>query len=386
MFCTARWWLLLPRDTVLLVIVNIGALLTLKSVSKDWLFDVDSLTISMNYVPVVAGNQTNGITETRDNIVTGQAEKKTEPEQEYILIPICTTDPFISHGPKDSEEDSGMKPTKVDNSKNSLFEQFSPFKNAFTLPDVPNVFSIDDTRIFGNAYDDEDVGAEADLNNLETTMNVSLDELEKNVEQVPPYNSTPPTLDDIRNLIHRRTIHEKENVYSAIGNRDHTQAIIALMLYYLENGQPFNLANIIIRRMYYFRDRRDKVLPYGMILTRLFKDLKANMAYHPFDECYILVPRKMSSLKAKQPKKPPSKRTRNIGKSKRAQLTTSSLFDSPPSDNGDLPGTKLSPRSYSRALPNRTNISQDQRETRGMFKNLARALHKFAKMLKKGCH
>ncbi|GKA24399.1 putative ribonuclease H-like domain-containing protein [Tanacetum coccineum] len=204
----------------------------------DWLFDVDSLTISMNYVPVVAGNQTNGIAGTRDNIVTGQAEKKTEPEQEYILIPFCTTDPLISQGPKDSEEDSRMKPTEVDvngasdkdgeddqatrseferllqqekqtNSTNSfntagtpvsaagpsftyndpsspvnaaeasnafedhLFERFSPFKNAFTLPDVPNVFSIDDTRIFGNAYDDEDVGAAADLNNLETTMNVS---------------------------------------------------------------------------------------------------------------------------------------------------------------------------------------------------------------------
>ncbi|GJY72227.1 hypothetical protein Tco_0475930 [Tanacetum coccineum] len=54
-----------------------------------------------------------------------------------------------------------------------LFEQFSPFKNAFSLPDVPNVFSIDDTGIFANAYDDEDVGAAADLNNLETTMNVS---------------------------------------------------------------------------------------------------------------------------------------------------------------------------------------------------------------------
>ncbi|GJS74629.1 putative reverse transcriptase domain-containing protein [Tanacetum coccineum] len=34
MFCTARWWLLLPRDTVLLVIVNIGVLLTLESVSN----------------------------------------------------------------------------------------------------------------------------------------------------------------------------------------------------------------------------------------------------------------------------------------------------------------------------------------------------------------
>ncbi|GJV80903.1 putative ribonuclease H-like domain-containing protein [Tanacetum coccineum] len=205
----------------------------------DWLFDVDSLTISMNYVPVVAGNQTNGIAGTRDNIVTGQAEKKTEPEQEYILIPFCTTDPLISQGPKDSEEDSGMKPTEVDvsgasdkdgeddqatrseferllqqekqtvhpNSTNSintvstpvstagpsftndapsspvnaartseehLFEQFSPFENAFTLPDVPNVSPMDDnTVIFVGAYDDEDVDGQADLNNLETTMNVS---------------------------------------------------------------------------------------------------------------------------------------------------------------------------------------------------------------------
>ncbi|GJT76846.1 putative ribonuclease H-like domain-containing protein [Tanacetum coccineum] len=204
----------------------------------DWLFDVDSLTISMNYVPVVVGNQTNGIAGTRDNIVVGQAKKKVVLEQEYILIPLCTTDPLISQGPKDSEEDVGIKPTEVNvsrasdkdgednqatrseferllqqkkqtvhpNSTNSintvstsvsaaepsftnddpsspvnaartseehLFEQFSPFKNAFAFLLVLNVFSIDDSRIFGNAYDDEDVGAEADLNNLETTMNVS---------------------------------------------------------------------------------------------------------------------------------------------------------------------------------------------------------------------
>ncbi|GKA69660.1 hypothetical protein Tco_0775724 [Tanacetum coccineum] len=136
--------------------------------------------------------------------------------------------------------------------------------------------------------------------------------------------------------------------------------------------------------MYYFRDRKGKILPYGMILTRLFKTLKANMTDYPFDERYIRVPRKMSSLKAKQPKKHPPKRTRNVGKSKRAQLTTSSSSDSPPSDNGDLPSIKLFPRSYSRALLIRKDMSDDQREIRGMFKNLARALHKFAKMLKKG--
>ncbi|GKC09066.1 putative ribonuclease H-like domain-containing protein, partial [Tanacetum coccineum] len=163
----------------------------------DWLFDVDSLTISMNYMPVVAGKQINGIAGTRDNIVTGQAKKKTKPKQEFILIPFCTTDPLISQGPKDSEEDSGMKPTEytvstarpscTDDDPSSpvnaaeasnefeehLFERFSPFKNVFTLPPVSNVTPMDDTGIFDNAYDDEDMGAEADLNNLETTMNVS---------------------------------------------------------------------------------------------------------------------------------------------------------------------------------------------------------------------
>ncbi|GKB88722.1 hypothetical protein Tco_0960994 [Tanacetum coccineum] len=148
----------------------------------------------------------------------------------------------------------------------------------------------------------------------------------------------------------------------------------------IESERTFNLAYFIIMRMYYLRDRSDKVLPYGIILTRLFKNLKENLENHPFDERDLLFPRKMSSLKAKQPKRPPPKRTRSVGKSKHTQLTTSSSFDSPPSDNGDLPSTKLSPRSNNRALPIRTNMSVEKRETRGMFKNLARALHKFAKI------
>ncbi|GJZ01827.1 hypothetical protein Tco_0519788 [Tanacetum coccineum] len=115
--------------------------------------------------------------------------------------------------------------------------------------------------------------------------------------------------------------------------------------------QPFNLAYFIIRRMYFFRDRRAKVLPYGMILAGLFKNLKANMVQGSFDEHYKLVPRKMSSLKAKQPKRPPPKRTRNVGK----------------------------------ALKDDPNMSKEQKEIRGMFKILDRALYNFARMLKKGC-
>nr|GEW94775.1 ribonuclease H-like domain-containing protein [Tanacetum cinerariifolium] len=88
-----------------------------KENGPDWLFDIDSLIISMNYVPVVARFQTNRITGTKDNIVAGQAKKKKEPEHEYILIPIFTTDPLISQGPKDSRVDAGKKATEVHESQ-----------------------------------------------------------------------------------------------------------------------------------------------------------------------------------------------------------------------------------------------------------------------------
>ncbi|GJS77773.1 putative ribonuclease H-like domain-containing protein [Tanacetum coccineum] len=186
----------------------------------DWLFDVDTLTISMNYVPVVAGNKTNGIAGTKDNIVAGQAQKEKEPKQEYILIPLCTTDPLISQGPKDSEGDTRIKPMEVDENEASdnsgkhdqearsdtlvstagprvdtavpsptvntartsvstantfeeqLFESFCPFKNVFTLPPVPNVSSMDNTGIFESFYDDEDVEEEVDMNNVDSSYTV----------------------------------------------------------------------------------------------------------------------------------------------------------------------------------------------------------------------
>ncbi|GJV82856.1 putative ribonuclease H-like domain-containing protein [Tanacetum coccineum] len=40
------------------------------------------------------------------------------------------------------------------------------------MPDLEDTANLQDTGIFGNAYDNEDVGAEADLNNMETTMSV----------------------------------------------------------------------------------------------------------------------------------------------------------------------------------------------------------------------
>ncbi|GJR71768.1 putative ribonuclease H-like domain-containing protein, partial [Tanacetum coccineum] len=174
-----------------------------------WLFDVDSLTISMNYVLVVAVKQTNGIAGTRDYIDSkeysrmkpievdesgasnkdGEDDQATRSEFERLLqqenqtihpnrtnsINTVST-PVSIVGPSCTDDDlsSLVNAAEASNAfEEPLFEQFSPFKNVFTLPPISNVTPMDDIGIFGNAYDDEDVDAEADLNNLETTMNFS---------------------------------------------------------------------------------------------------------------------------------------------------------------------------------------------------------------------
>nr|GEX46303.1 hypothetical protein [Tanacetum cinerariifolium] len=82
---------------------------------SEWLFDIDSLTISMNYEQVTVGNQTNhdaGI-EIYDN--AGQVGQGQASDHEYILLPFMpslTTQ--ISDG-KDADEipgkgDEGMYP------------------------------------------------------------------------------------------------------------------------------------------------------------------------------------------------------------------------------------------------------------------------------------
>ncbi|GJY52688.1 putative ribonuclease H-like domain-containing protein [Tanacetum coccineum] len=156
----------------------------------EWLFDIDSLTKSMNYEPVTAGNQTNddaGI-ETNVNVVQTGHEKASN--HEYIMLPFLTSD---SQGPKSSDDefvdDAGKKNdvylvgqgeatiTNSTNSLNTVSPSVSAAGKSFdnnNLPIDPLMPDLEDsTSIFRGVYDDEDVGAEADINNLETTMNVS---------------------------------------------------------------------------------------------------------------------------------------------------------------------------------------------------------------------
>ncbi|GJZ66460.1 putative ribonuclease H-like domain-containing protein [Tanacetum coccineum] len=179
----------------------------------NWLFDIDALTKSMNYKPVVAGNQSNGSAGTKACDNAGKARVETVPGKDYILLPLWTQDPPFSSSSKDSP-DAGFKPSGEEEKKdaedpgNKDCNVSSPEEprvnqendanvnitnNINTVCPLDNVVGLEDNVVDENIVygcaddlnmpnledivysdDDEDVGAEADMNNLNKFMHDEL--------------------------------------------------------------------------------------------------------------------------------------------------------------------------------------------------------------------
>ncbi|GKA08047.1 hypothetical protein Tco_0687378 [Tanacetum coccineum] len=185
-----------------------------------WLFDIDLLTNSMKYEAVIIGNQTNKNAGIKDNV-------DVVPTQQCILLPLLydspqsskdvvaddagkkTNEESANEGERNGQKKEGGALNKEDDQNvqdfrvaldNLLVQQTKGYANStnkdstvspsistagqsFTnaddlptdslMPDMEVTADLLNTGIFSGAYDDGDVGAEADLNNLETTMNVS---------------------------------------------------------------------------------------------------------------------------------------------------------------------------------------------------------------------
>ncbi|GJT70897.1 retrovirus-related pol polyprotein from transposon TNT 1-94, partial [Tanacetum coccineum] len=159
----------------------------------NWIFDIDSLTNSMNYQPVTAGNQTNknagpqetnGDTSLKENVDAGYTDKENVSTQQYIVFPLWSS---ISSSYKSS--DDKVKEATTDDatvvntaSASRTFSLVGPSSEPLHDPLIPKLedtAKTQSTGIFGNAYDDDDletynspnvdenVGLEADLNNME---------------------------------------------------------------------------------------------------------------------------------------------------------------------------------------------------------------------------
>ncbi|GJU54948.1 hypothetical protein Tco_1228662 [Tanacetum coccineum] len=63
----------------------------------------------------------------------------------------------------------------------------------------------------------------------------------------------------------------RENAICLGGHKDHVSTCLCYMLYCIETSTRYNLAFFILKRMEKTQSKPKKLLPYGMLLTRLFK-------------------------------------------------------------------------------------------------------------------
>ncbi|GKA36781.1 putative ribonuclease H-like domain-containing protein [Tanacetum coccineum] len=87
--------------------------LILIDVVPSWLFDIDALTKSMNYKPVVEGNQSNGNAGTKACDDACKARTEIVSGKDYILLRLWTTNLPFSQSLK-SSLDAGFKPSGDD--------------------------------------------------------------------------------------------------------------------------------------------------------------------------------------------------------------------------------------------------------------------------------
>ncbi|GJT04063.1 putative ribonuclease H-like domain-containing protein [Tanacetum coccineum] len=89
----------------------------------NWMFDLDFLTNSMNYIPVSVENQVNVDAGTQDSYVAGSSGKDKGPTQEYILLPLQphrTRIPVEDVPPAAHEKPSESSPKENDDKANFI--------------------------------------------------------------------------------------------------------------------------------------------------------------------------------------------------------------------------------------------------------------------------
>ncbi|GJU96006.1 putative ribonuclease H-like domain-containing protein [Tanacetum coccineum] len=126
----------------------------------NWLFDIDALTKSMNYEPVVAGNQSNGSAGTKACDDAGKARMETVPGKDYILLPFLTQDPSFSSSSKDSP-DAGFKPSGEEEKKDAKDPENED-------SEVPNT---EEPRV--NQEQDANVNSTNNINTVSLTVNAA---------------------------------------------------------------------------------------------------------------------------------------------------------------------------------------------------------------------
>ncbi|GJX74747.1 putative ribonuclease H-like domain-containing protein [Tanacetum coccineum] len=137
------------------------------SSGPDWLFDIDALTRIMNYEPIIAGTQSNGFAGTKASDNDDGSKPSIDDEKKV------DEDLRKDSECNDQDKEDNVKSTNNVNATSTNEVNVVGGKTSIELPFDPNMPALEDYIIFDYSNNDEDDGAEADMNNLDTTIQVS---------------------------------------------------------------------------------------------------------------------------------------------------------------------------------------------------------------------
>ncbi|GJZ91872.1 hypothetical protein Tco_0663937 [Tanacetum coccineum] len=128
----------------------------------------------------------------------------------------------------------------------------------------------------------------------------------------------------------------RENAICLGGHKDHVSVCLCHILYCIETFTRYNLALFILKRMERTRSKPKELLPYGMILTRLFKNVVSVFPELAID-CYISHDRVMHPLAPRYERKTRSDRGKK--RSRKSNASSSSTTLNHPSSSHPLDDT-----------------------------------------------
>nr|GEW90614.1 hypothetical protein [Tanacetum cinerariifolium] len=144
-------------------------------IGPTWVFYIDTLTISMNYQPVVTGNQPNDNAGIKENL-------DAEYENDVYVSPSGSGKADNKkHDEKAKRDDKGKSHVDSATRVRDLRAEFEEFSSnntnrkififdPFKYPDDPDMPELEDI-VYSD--DEDDIGAEDNLSNLETNISVS---------------------------------------------------------------------------------------------------------------------------------------------------------------------------------------------------------------------
>nr|GEV54266.1 hypothetical protein [Tanacetum cinerariifolium] len=176
----------------------------------EWLFDIDMLTKSMNYVPVIVGTNSSDFAGTKDSINAGQFSMEIGSTQDYIFMPLWKDgSPLFDSSPKISGDAEKKHDEVLDKESGASNELNSVFENLNTeYPDDPKMPGLVTIATYDGSEE------EADFTNLESSIHVSP------TPTTRTHKNHPLKQRDVKSAFLYRRIEKEVYVYQPTGFED----------------------------------------------------------------------------------------------------------------------------------------------------------------------